>query len=88
MTVYAYLAHIMRGQIKIAPTAAEAAKASADAGRGSVDLAREDAVAQLRAYVGIICIYLREFGPVEPIPVAAEIETFEAAPAHDYEAAL
>lgn len=61
-----------------------ATERAANAARASVDLTRETAERQLRAYVGTSRIYFRSFTPEAPVSVAVEIRNFGATPVHDY----
>lgn len=81
------LRHTKQAAEASAAAAREAEKAT-KAANDAVEVARETAGRQLRAYVGINKVYFGRFNSNQPIEVIVEIQNFGATPAHNVDAIM
>jgi hypothetical protein len=81
------LRHTRRAADAAAFAASEAEKAT-KAAEDAVDVTRDTAGAQLRAYVGINKVYFGRFNSNQPIEVIVEIQNFGATPAYHVDAIM
>jgi hypothetical protein len=81
------LRHTKRAADAAASAAVEAEKAT-KAANDAVDVARDTAQSQLRAYVGINKVYFGRFNSHQPIEVIVEIQNFGVTPAYNVDAIM